>query len=77
MSERQKKAEWVIAALVVLAVCLAPVLYLLSIGPAVMLSDRGYLSDRTGEIVYGPVVWGAERFPWFAAGLEWYVGVWR
>ena len=67
MSELEKNAHWPVAALVVLAVFLAPLLYMLSIGPAVFLSDQGYLSDRTCEIVYGPVVWAAVRFPWFAA----------
>jgi len=38
-------------------IVLALVLYVLSTGPAVKLTEAGIISDHTYELIYAPVIW--------------------
>jgi hypothetical protein len=52
-----------------------PILYVLSIGPAAWLHDRGYLSNEVG-IVYTPLGLLAEHCEPARQTLVWYVRLW-
>ena len=75
MRDARPRADWWVA-IAAGGVLLLPVIYLLSIGPAVWLSDRGLVSDRV-EFAYYPLIWLAERTEWFVASLRWYIELWR
>lgn len=64
--------------LVVCAVALVmlPTLYLLSIGPAIWLCDRQYISQETFKTAYAPVYWLRQWEP-FAEALQPYIRLWR
>jgi hypothetical protein len=60
-----------------LAVALVlPILYVLSIGPAVWLSDQGYTGDPESNPIYRPLVWLVDTFPTFEEFIDWYVDLW-
>ena len=51
-------------------------LYLLSTGPAVLLRDRGVLSQEAMQRVYAPVGWLYNHVPFFAQAMESYLRLW-
>ena len=66
----------------------APVLYVLSVGPTVwaISISQDLLSPVAAErieatvqfvnpIMYAPLMWASERMPWFDQLLEWYVNL--
>jgi hypothetical protein len=64
-----------LVACVLLGLIFLPMLYVLSIGPAVWLSEHGYLSDEAGEWFYAPLAAAAERFPTIRGCLIWYMSL--
>ena len=67
------------AVVAVLVVLFLPVLYVLSIGPAVYLHDRGMLSPSaigTLEKIYSPLEWAASRSSAIEYPINWYVALW-
>jgi hypothetical protein len=50
-------------------------LYLLSTGPAVLLRDKGIISQQTIVRVYTPVQW-LYGVPFFAGAMESYLSFW-
>lgn len=52
---------------------LAPVLYVLSIGPMWWLEAKGLLPEQTVDFVYYPLIIFGEEFP---APLQQYIGWW-
>ena len=63
-------------AMIAVTVCVGLFLvYVLSIGPAVWLSNRGYLAKETSA-VYFPLFWLCEAFPWLKLLLQRYVDLW-
>ena len=46
---------------ILIAVVLIPLLYVLSIGPAVMLVNKTKISSKPFEVFYAPVIWVAEN----------------
>ncbi len=80
MSDKEKSDEgrtprrkrWIIAIAL-------PAVYVLSFGPVVRIA--GWLNPSTELmailqlVVYGPLIWVAERLPWFGAFLDWYVNL--
>lgn len=66
------------APVVVVGLFLLPVLYVLSIGPAIWLAEAGYLQGtviEVLEVVYAPLVWLANDTP-LGGPIEWYVDLW-
>ena len=51
-------------------------LYLLSTGPAVLLRDRGAISQEAMLRVYAPVGWLYNHVPFFAQAMESYLRLW-
>ena len=72
MTERPRSslAVWLIVAAVLL-----PVVYVLSIGPAMQLDGGGILSDRF-IWTYWPLLWLHAHCPPARNVLDWYVGLW-
>lgn len=54
---------------------LLPILYVLSTGPAVMLRDRGFITQDTLRTVYAPIFWLSE-YEIVRDGIEWYCEFW-
>jgi hypothetical protein len=63
---------WVI----VLLLLLPPLLYTLSIGPAVRIIDETGRGEETAKILYAPVIWMHKKTP-LKRSIEWYVGWWE
>ena len=55
---------------------LVPLLYILSCGPAVILINRGYLSEEGFRIVYYPLDLAARSSRGIRDSLEWYTRLW-
>ena len=67
------------AAYIAVAVALASVFYVLSMGPLLWLSDHGYLSDSVRQFlsrVYEPLWVVASYVPPLKQFLHWYVSLW-
>jgi hypothetical protein len=64
----------VISAIVVVVL---PVLYFLSIGPALWLTNRGIITDSQFKTAYGPLLWAREECKPFGEVLQRYVWLWR
>lgn len=56
---------------------LVPVLYVLSLGPAVWIGDHYELTRDVITAVYYPLFLLAKRFEPIKQMLDWYVGLWR
>lgn len=68
-------------ALAIAAIALVlPVLYALSLGPAILLSRslrlRGDLTPRAIDVIYYPLEWLADLSPAFHRVIWWYVELW-
>ena len=72
MSERDEKRGGSGCAITGVVLILLPVLYVLSIGPAVWLAIHDYLSFDAFDFIYSPVHFLAERSDWFAFAADWY-----
>jgi hypothetical protein len=56
-----------------------PVLYVLSIGPMLWLSEKGFLKGATYKTFdkwYGPLGWLNDKLPGFGRALNWYADLW-
>jgi hypothetical protein len=62
---------WIVAGLV-----LAPLLYTLSVGPAVYVAMRSGSRPDTLRTIYAPLVWAADNTP-LGTPLNWYVQQWE
>jgi hypothetical protein len=51
--ERKKAVSWIVALLVGMLL----IGYPLSVGPMALATDRGFVSERFYEAVYGPLMW--------------------
>jgi hypothetical protein len=59
-------------------VVILPLLYFLSVGPALKLKDRGIISESVVLTIYAPLFQCAESSPPFRKIFIWYVcNVWR
>lgn len=63
------------AVLLCAVVLLAPVLYVLSMGPVVALVERGSLPHEPIEFFYAPVIW-LHNHTALEKPLEWYGALW-
>lgn len=64
------------AAFVASLVTLPPLLYLLSIGPALLLLNAGYLPGPAVGRFYYPLNWLSERSQLFDTTIGWYMELW-
>lgn len=73
-----RKADWTIVAAVVLllVVVVLPALYVLSIGPAEVLVNKGYLSTATAQTIYYPILIFCQRNDAIGELMESYVSLW-
>ena len=55
---------------------LLPLLYLLSIGPALWLLKEGYFPGPAFGRVYYPLTWLSEKSQWFGEAIGWYMDFW-
>jgi hypothetical protein len=74
MDDQRKRLPGFGAGFAMVAVCAG--LYVLSVGPANELRDRGYVSQQKVETFYMPLVWLCERCPPIGRVVRWYVGKW-
>ena len=51
-------------------------IYVASIGPALLLHSHGMLSDDVGQAIYAPLEWGANSTTIIEAPLSFYVALW-
>ena len=64
--------------LVLVAVLIVlPMLYMLSVGPAVWMATSGRMNPKTLNAIYSPVEWTAKRIPGGGDALLWYVRWWQ
>ena len=61
---------------IAIGLILSPALYVLSIGPAVSLMWRGYLSKQTFGRIYAPLNYLRDNFEPIGDTLRWYCSLW-
>jgi hypothetical protein len=76
MNQAENPGKNSAALIVIVGVLLLPVLYVLSLGPAVMIVDRTGMGEDFAKIFYYPLIWLHENTP-LAGPLEWYVSLWE
>lgn len=59
------------------ALVLLPLLYVLSVGPVIMMIERDNLEPEFWEWFYGPLEWLHEHVEITRPFLDWYVRLWR
>jgi hypothetical protein len=62
--------------LLAIALALTPVLYTLSVGPAVYVGMRSGASPEPLRVFYAPLIWLAEN-TLLGGPLDWYVDLWE
>jgi hypothetical protein len=63
-------------AIVILVLLLLPALYVLAIGPAHWLMDRGYISEWTFDAVYWEFIVVVKKSPSAQQIAVWYIDLW-
>jgi hypothetical protein len=66
-------ASPVVAATLIFLLLVAPLLYLLSTGPAVWLAQQGYIRPEWVERVYAPLGYLVDNSKWFETLITWYL----
>jgi hypothetical protein len=69
----RRRTMLVVCAILLIAL---PVIYFLSVGPALWLTNRGYISEAHFKTAYAPLLWAREWKP-FGEVLQRYVWLWR
>jgi hypothetical protein len=72
----RKESKPIGAVMMSVVLLLLPMLYVLSIGPAVWLLDRGAISKKLLYTAYAPVDWLVHQNETFGDAMEWYCGLW-
>jgi hypothetical protein len=75
---RQSNSSATVLVVIVLFAILAPVLYVVSIGPVIWLSERGLINTDEGSaavIIYTPLICAAESSPTAEAAFTWYASL--
>jgi hypothetical protein len=60
-----------------IALALAPPLYVLSMGPAAGLCNRDYITKTTFDRVYAPLRWLDTQSDWWREATDWYCQLWH
>jgi len=63
-------------ALIAGACCMLPLLYVLSLGPALWLARRFPGLRSPCEVIYTPLQWLYDNTP-LRAALDWYINLWQ
>ena len=72
----RKRAIRVCLVILVVALVIAPTVYVLSIGPAHSLMDYGYISELTFFAVYGSFIARVKTSPRLQKIVVWYIDLW-
>lgn len=72
--ERPRTSSWL--AIVIVLVLLTPLFYVLSVGPAVWLCERGVIGEGPASVVYAPLEWLTDVSPPFQSIMESYIDLW-
>ncbi len=72
-NERPQRAT--LGVVLAIFVLLSPILYVLSMGPVVAISEQTGTGREAMEIVYYPVIWLHDNTP-LEKPLEWYGALW-
>lgn len=82
-SYNPRKSSGSTSSIILLGIVLLPVLYVLSLGPLIVVVNRGWLGPLEGPvhqslaIIYLPLALCLqEQIPVVAPALEWYVSLW-
>ena len=70
-----KSAGPVISAMMLVLLTLL-LIYVASLGPALLLHSHGMLSDEVGQVIYAPLEWAANSTTIIEAPLSFYVALW-
>jgi hypothetical protein len=63
-------------AAIAIGLLLLPILYMLSVGPAIWLCNRGAITRRQLFTAYAPIAWIEGRNETFDGALDFYVKLW-
>lgn len=66
-----------VVAVILLVAVLLPVLYVLSVGPVIMMIERGGTDAEFWAWFYTPLEWLHEHVEFTRSFLDWYVELWR
>ena len=72
-----KRGGGAVVVMVLVVVLLLPMIYVLSVGPAIWLAERGRLSEQSLTTTYGPLEWTANNVPVVGLAITWYVEWWQ
>lgn len=72
----QGSAAAVVVVMLVTMVLL-PLLYVLSVGPVIMMIERGVLDTEFWAWFYGPLEWLHDHVAFIRPFLDWYVRLWH
>ena len=75
-NERSSSGASVVTVILLIGMLLLPIAYVLSIGPAVWLYDRGWLPDAV-IVVYWPIEALHNYSSICREALDWYVALWQ
>ena len=64
------------AVLAFLVLLLLPILYFLSVGPAILLVNQGVVNEEVLDIVYFPLIQIYDLMPALQAPMDWYLSLW-
>jgi hypothetical protein len=70
MANSRSSAAPVVAVAIVVLIVVLPVLYVLSIGPAIWLVNHGYVDENVAETMYLPVLLAVDKFNWLETLLN-------
>jgi hypothetical protein len=76
MKDGKKRGAWTTPVIIVVVLVLALVLYVLSLGPATLLQNNGYLSRGTVRFIYFPLDKVCDWSPAINRVITWYWSWW-
>jgi hypothetical protein len=71
--EESRKSGGAAVVFVILALIALPILYVLSLGPAVWLMEHNYLDRDLARHIYYPLIFVAESIPLVRSVMQWYM----
>lgn len=64
------------AAIILAVVLLLPVVYVLSVGPAVWMFEHDLIGEQPGRALYFPIEWAMSQSAAIDAAILWYLRLW-
>jgi len=79
--DENRKSRLPIVAIIVVAACSLPALYVMAVGPINWLFYNGYLQEgqpvaNLVMVFYRPLEWGMQNSDGFKHVMDWYVALW-